>query len=115
MRLDFSLNIRDRPGHLRPGDNAQNARSPDYPLCYDPLGHEMLGRIVTLHAVGVAFFEIAGPDNTRIIDQTLRSVLACALEQVVISNFPNQKSVAMPFEYYRQEPLEFKQLQYNIC
>ena len=58
----------------------------------------MLGRIVTLHAVGVAFFEIAGPD-TRNIDQTLRSVLACALEQVVISNFPNQKSVAMPFEY----------------
>ena len=54
----------------------------------------MLGRIVTLHAVGVAFFEIAGPD-TRNIDQTLRSVLACALEQVVISNFPNQKSVAM--------------------
>ena len=66
----------------------------------------MLGRIVTLHAVGVAFFEIAGPD-TRNMDQTLRSVLACALEQVVISNFPNQKSVAMPFEYYRQEPLEF--------
>ena len=32
MRLDFSLNIRDRPGHLRPGDNAQNARSPDYIL-----------------------------------------------------------------------------------
>ena len=54
----------------------------------------MLDRIVTLHAVGVAFFEIAGPD-TRNIDQTLRSVLACALEQVVISNFPNQKSVAM--------------------
>ena len=66
----------------------------------------MLGRIVTLHAVGVAFFEIAGPD-TRNIDQPLRSVLAWALEQVVISNFPNQKSVAMPFEYYRQEPLEF--------
>ena len=43
----------------------------------------MLDRIVTLHAVGVAFFEIAGPD-TRNIDQTLRSVLACALEQVVI-------------------------------
>ena len=37
MRLDFTLNIRDRPGHLRPGDNAQNARSPDYPLSYDPL------------------------------------------------------------------------------
>ena len=36
MRLDF--NVRDRPGHLCPGDNGQNnARSPDYPLSYDPL------------------------------------------------------------------------------
>ena len=36
MRLD--LNVRDRPGHLCPGDNAQNnARSPYYPLSYDPL------------------------------------------------------------------------------